>query len=362
MRVVGAVLLVILLVGAGALAPARAQATVTVSAIVDGQPLGQSSQNQPVKLLPRQQSILVVQVANRGSTTIQVRTVQLVGQVIGLTFFAYDTSVSISVAPGATESRSLVVDLSGLAGQATGLIPAAVKVLDANHNVIAQQNGVVDVRGSLRSVYGLFGLGIAFLTALSFLGALVGLARHRLPVNRWRRALRFLTPGLGLGLVVNFTLSATRVFVPGIGRWLTITVLCAGVFFALGYLTPTPDLEDDRPEPAGGQVADEYSIVAIAARPIRPFLDAEPVPTELAGVVAPDQVLASAPATASPPPPPPSVEPPPAEPPPAEPPSPAAPAEPTPPSPDATSDPRATLPAGFSLPEPPPEPGMASCQ
>jgi len=104
---------------------------------------------------------------------------------------------------------------------------------------------VVDVSGSLLSVYGLFGLAVAFLTILSFLGALVGMARHRLPANRWRRALRFLTPGLGLGLVINFTLSATRVFVPRFGRWVSIVLVSAAVLFILGYLTPAPDSDED---------------------------------------------------------------------------------------------------------------------
>ena len=372
-RVAAAIGLVALLIGAGG--KARAAGAVTVTASVDGQQLGPSSQNQPVKLFPRQQSILAVRVKNNGSATVEVRTVQLEGQVIGLTFFAYDASVSFSVAPGTSASQSLVIDLSGLAGQATGLIPGTVKVLDANHEVLAQQDGVTDVRGSLRSVYGLFGLGIAFLTAMSFAGALIGLARHRLPVNRWRRGLRFLTPGLGLGLVVNFTLSATRVFVPGIGRWLTITALCAVIFFALGYLTPTPDLEDDQLEPAETEPGPGVSILAIAGRPAQSALGTQPAPWQLAGGAPPEPSLGSASPAAAiapapvPPPAPAAVAvavpaPMPAEA-PAPPPAPAAvavavpapmPAEaPATTTPAASSpDPRATLPAGYTLPEPPP--------
>jgi hypothetical protein len=282
-----ALLVITFLVGAGGLATARAVPAVTVVATVAGQPLGTSSQNQPVKLFPRESSILAITVTNNGLAPIDIQEVRLEGQVIGLTFFAYDTAVSIPVAPGATASQRLVLDLSGLSGQATGLIPGAVQVLDGQHHVLAQQNGVVDVRGSLRSVYGLFGLGVAFLTVLSFLGALLGLARHRLQANRWRRGLRFLTPGIGLGLVANFTLSATRVFVPAIGRWATITFLCAVVFFGLGYLTPTPDLEDDQAEPIPTEVVEEYTVVAIAAGPRRPALaPEEPVPALAPGLTA----------------------------------------------------------------------------
>jgi len=151
-----------------------------------------------------------------------------------------------------------------------------VQVLDGQHDVLAQQTGVVDVRGSLRSVYGLFGLGVAFLTVLSLVGALMGLARQRLPDNRWRRGLRFLTPGLGFGLVINFTLSALRVFVPDTGRWLVIVAACALISFALGYLTPDPYLEDadydeDAPTQAVDVVWEESSAprTAVAASPPR---------------------------------------------------------------------------------------------
>ncbi len=338
--------------GAVSVPSAPAAGQVTVTGRVDGQPLGQSSQNRPVKLFPRLDSVLEINVTNGGPDPVEIRKVRLQGQVIGLTFFEYDTSVSMTVAPGSTETRRLAIDLSGLDGQATGLIPGTIKVLDDRRHVLAQQNGVLDVRGSLRSVYGLFGLGVAFLTALSFLGALVGLARHRLPLNRWRRGLRFLTPGLGLGLVVNFTLSATRVFVPEIGRWLTLTALCAAIFFGLGYLTPTPDQEQDEPE-AGEvpqtQVIEEITVVAIAGRPPRPALGGQPSRDQPVADGTPYTEVGPAPPA-------PEVF---AEPAVAEPAVPSAPAPPTespvnPPSPPTVKvahgpfNPRTTLPAGFS--------------
>jgi hypothetical protein len=83
------------------------------------------------------------------------------------------------------------------------------------------------------------------LTALGLGTALVAMARHQLPENRWRRAVRFATPGVGLGLLVVFTLSALRVFVPEPGRWIPILLISSSAFFVLGYLTPTPDYEGD---------------------------------------------------------------------------------------------------------------------
>jgi len=219
-------------------------------------------------------------VTNTTSKAIDVRKVRLDGKVVGLTFFAYDTAVGLKVAPGETGSRRFLLDLAGLDGQATGLIPGAVKLLDADRHVVARQDGVVDVQGSLLSIYGIFGLSVAFLTVLTFVGALVGLIRHRLPPNRWRRALRFLTPGLGLGLLINFTLSATGVFVPTPQRWLTIVTVAAAVLFGLGYLTPAPDTGDDEGD-------DE--LVALPPGPHEPELAAPPVRP---GLRPPDDVAA----------------------------------------------------------------------
>lgn len=246
---------------------------VTLDARVDDKPVGDSTEVRPIRLSPKKSALLVVEVTNHSSRPIDIRIVRLEGKVVGLTFFAYDTAVALTVAPGATGSRRFPLDLGGLDGQATGLIPGSVKLLDPDRHVVAEETGVVDVRGSLFSVYGLFGIGVAILTIVSFFGALIGLARHRLPPNRWRRALRFMTPGIGLGLLINFTLSATRVFVPGVGRWLTIMVVSGAVFFGLGYVTPTPVLEEEEEE--------EEEALALPASPVAAELEAPPVQAEI---------------------------------------------------------------------------------
>ncbi len=233
------------LVGAAGPTPATAAGAVEVTAQIDGRAFSDGTETDPIRLDPKRDSVLSVEVTNRGSQPITVRIVRLEGRVVGLSFFAYDTAVGLTVPPNSQGSRRFTLDLGGLDGQATGLVPGSVKLLDNDRRELASQGGVVDVRGSLRSVYGLFGVGVAALTVVSLLGCITGLARHRLHPNRWRRAMRFLTPGLGLGLFLNFTLSATRVFVPAVGRWLTIVVVCSAASFALGYLTPAPDLRTE---------------------------------------------------------------------------------------------------------------------
>jgi hypothetical protein len=173
---------------------------------------------------------------------------------MGLTFFSYDTRIGIEVPAGGHATRRYPLDLVGLRGQATGLIPARVVALDAGHDPVASQDLVVDVRGSSRSVYGAFGLAVAAFTGLSLAGALLALARHRLSPNRWRRAVRFTWPGIGIGLLLVFTLSAFRVFVPLPHRWVPIVVTSTITLFVLGYLTPTPDDPDEQGDPDEGEV------------------------------------------------------------------------------------------------------------
>jgi hypothetical protein len=224
---------------------AHAADTVELVAAIDGRPVSESTESRPIRLDPKRPAALRLQVRNTGTAPVTIRTVRLRGEVMALTFFAYDTSVEIEVAPGATETRSFDVDLIGLRTQATGLIQGEVSVLDGGRHTLASQMVMVDVRGSMWSVYGGFGMALVVLTAISLGGALIALATHRLPDNRWRRGLRFLTPGLGIGLIIVFTLSALRVFVPRPGVWIPILLVSGGALFALGYLTPAPDDEDD---------------------------------------------------------------------------------------------------------------------
>jgi len=224
---------------------AGADSSVAVSTTINGQDADGSSPSHPVVLQPDQAANIDMEVTNNGSDTVTLRAVRVTGVVIGLTFFSYQTSVNLAVDPGETTHLRYALDLSGLDGQATGLIPARVSVIDADHHTVASQAFVSDVRGSIKSVYGLFGLALLALTGLAVAGVLWAVASHRMPRNRWRRGLRLLTVGLGVGLVMVFTLSAFRVWVPSPGRWLVTVLVFAAIFFVIGYLTPTPSSDDD---------------------------------------------------------------------------------------------------------------------
>jgi hypothetical protein len=232
--------------------PAAQAATVTMSATVNGHDVAGAGASEPLRLEPGQSVEVAIELTNQGTEPIDVRRVELAGHVLGLSFFSYATTVNFGVAPGATDTLRYRLDLTGLDGQATGLIGGALTVRDAEGNAIATIPTVTDVRGSLMSVYGLFGIAMVVLTALALLDAALGVAKHRLSANRWQRGLRLLAPGIGIGLVLGFSASVARLWVPNTGLWLVLAGLTAAAFFALGYFSPTPeeeeedeDLEDD---------------------------------------------------------------------------------------------------------------------
>jgi hypothetical protein len=87
-------------------------------------------------------------------------------------------------------------------------------------------------------------LAVLVLTASSLGIALLAMARHTLPQNRWLRGVRFLIPGFGIGLILTFTLAAFGIFTAGPGHWLPLLIVTSAVGFAVGYLTPAPNEEE----------------------------------------------------------------------------------------------------------------------
>ncbi|HEX9831467.1 MAG TPA: hypothetical protein VGA66_00015 [Mycobacterium sp.] len=242
---IGALLVVMTAVFVGAPSAAAQDGGLEMSATIDGHDVGAASSGDPLRLEPGQSVEVVLELTNRGSDVVDLRRVELAGHVLGLTFFNYSTEVGLTVAPGAADTLRYRLDLYGLDGQATGLIAGALTVVDAEADAVASIPTVTDVRGSLISVYGLFGIALVVLTALALVDAALALARHRLSANRWQRGLRLLAPGVGIGLVVAFSASVARLWVPNTGLWLVLSGLTATLFFALGYFSPTPDDDDD---------------------------------------------------------------------------------------------------------------------
>jgi hypothetical protein len=218
---------------------------VAATVTINGRDVATGTTHDPVRLTPGETVDVGVTLTNGTSATVDVHQVQLDAQVLGMTFFSYATGVDVSAAPYSTANVHYRLELTGLSGQATGLLAAAVSLRDRAGNAVAAVPTVVDVRGSLMSVYGLFGLAIAVLTAMSLLDTALAMARHQLPVHRWRRGLRVMIPGVGIGLVAAFTASTMRLWVADTHSWLLLAGGCAAVFFGVGYLSPTPGSDDD---------------------------------------------------------------------------------------------------------------------
>ncbi|MFD2417225.1 hypothetical protein [Amycolatopsis pigmentata] len=203
---------------------------------IDDRPIADAT----VPIDPARTVTLVVTATNNGSEPVRVRSVRLSGVALALTFFAYDTTAPFEVPGHASATRTFVLDLGDLSGQATGLLPTSVELLDAGRGTLGEATTVADVRGSFWSVYGIFGLAMLVLTVLAWVTALLALARHRLAPNRWRRGLRFLPAGFGTGLVAVITLSVLRLVPPEPAIEIPVVLGAAAIAFLLGYLTPHP--------------------------------------------------------------------------------------------------------------------------
>ncbi len=157
---------------------AAASTSVQLKTTIDGRSVAGSSAAHPVRLRPNRPAQVDIDVTNEGSNDVTLSSVSLTGVVAGLTFFSYQTSVNLTL--GASQSTHLrySLDLTGLDGQATGLIPARIAVADSHRHQLASQSFVSDVRGSLDSVYGLFGLALLAITVARDRGRGLG---HRHP-------------------------------------------------------------------------------------------------------------------------------------------------------------------------------------
>lgn len=229
----------------GSAVASAARGDVTVTATFNGKDIASASTAAPLRLEPGTLATVVLDVTNAGAEPVVVKRVELAGDLLGLNFYRYVASTELTVEPGATGTLSYQVDLTDLDRLATGLIRGDLKVSDDQGRVITTIPTVTDVQGSLWSVTGLFGVALIALTALAFVRVAAAVARHQLPANRAQRGLRFLLPGVGLLLVLGFTASVLRLWIPSAGVWFAAAGISAAVFFALGYFSPMPGDEDD---------------------------------------------------------------------------------------------------------------------
>lgn len=215
---------------------AAAADSVQIAVSLDGKPANGNT----VTIDPARQTELSIVATNDTSAVVRVRSVRVTGVALALTFFSYDTTMPFDVPAHSKITRTLVLDFGDLGGQAIGLLPTTVEIVGGQRDVLASVDTVADVRGSVWSVYGVFGLALLVLTALAWVTALLALARHKLSPNRVRRAIRFLPAGVGTGLVAVVTLSVLRLVPPAPAIEIPVVLGAAVIGLLLGYLTPNP--------------------------------------------------------------------------------------------------------------------------
>lgn len=224
--------------------PSSAQAnSATISVSVNGVKV--KAMAEPLKLDASATQHFKVSVNNPTGAEVHITTVSFEGKVIGLPVFRCEGLVSLVVPPGDAAEQEFEMDSNCLKDQATGLMPANITVYDNNRVALDSWNLTLDITGSFKSIYGLFGIALASLTLLSILGGLIALARHRLSPNRWSRAMRFAIPGIGLGFTIVFALAAAGIAIPTTTMWIPIVCSSFAVLGLFGYLSPKPDEPDD---------------------------------------------------------------------------------------------------------------------
>ena len=211
---------------------------LTFTATVDDRAVAGAGSSDPVRLDPRGETELALEITNPTDQDVVVRRVRLFGEMMSLTLVAYDVTVDLPVDAGATESLQIPVEFVDLDRQATGLLRGGLSLFGEDRELLAREAFVIDVRGSVTSVVGLFGIFVAVATGLAIVGIALAVSRRTLGPNRLQRGARFAFVGLGIGLTVVISLAAFRIVALSGMVWIPMLVVPAAIGFALGYVSP----------------------------------------------------------------------------------------------------------------------------
>ncbi len=229
---------------------------LTFTATVDERDVAGAGSGDPVRLDPRSQTELALEITNPTDQDVVVRRVRLFGEMMSLTLVAYDVTVELPVDAGETESLLIPIEFVDLDRQATGLLRGGLSLFGEDRELLARQEFVMDVRGSVNSVVGLFGIFVAVATGLAIVGIALAVSRRTLGPNRVRRGARFAFVGLGIGLTLVISLAAFRIVALSGSVWLPMLVIPSAFGFALGYVSPGAlAIEEDEIDEAAKELA-----------------------------------------------------------------------------------------------------------
>jgi hypothetical protein len=240
-----------------------------LDASIDDRRIADAGPSSPLRLDPRVESSLSLTMTNESDRAIDVRRVRLEGELLSLNFLTYDVRVLAAVAPGETRTVQIPLDFFDLERQASGYLRAYVRVYDVEDRRVAEQAFALDIRGDNTSTMALFAIGLFVVTALLLALNARDMHRRTMPEQRFARGMRFLVPGLGLGLLLSVAFSILRIFPLPATSWVPLTLIPTIAGFVIGYvLVPgpgeDPDDEEDDDDPLAGLGPDDLVPTSLA--------------------------------------------------------------------------------------------------
>lgn len=248
---------------------------ITIEGSVDGRPVAGAGSNDPIAIHPYRPTEVEITVTNRTDASVTVHRARLFGRAFGVTFVAYDALVDANVPAHGSTVIEVPVEFVDLDRQATGLLPGGLAVYGDERVPLAEEQFVIDVRGSATSTLGLVGIFVVIATLIGIIGIVVAIQKGTLGPSRVRRALRFGAVGLGAGIAAVVALAVFRVLAPTGTVWIPLTSIPMVVAALLGYMSPGPLRLDDEDVLSDGPGDDEgvhqptsESPPSTAARPV----------------------------------------------------------------------------------------------
>lgn len=218
---------------------------LSLEAKINGVNIDGGTRSDPIMLVPEEPVLLELVAENDTADTIVVRHIRLEGQVLEMRFAHANTAVDFSVEPGATRDFAVQIDFFDLGEQVTGQLDAVLSLHDDDRDMLAARQFFVDVDGSSTSSLGATLIMLALFAGVSLLVNLLGVTRGTLPANRWYRGLRFAFTGFSAALLIMLLLAFVGLWLAPLGVWLPAIVIGTLGAFALGYVSPGPDDEED---------------------------------------------------------------------------------------------------------------------
>lgn len=266
----------------GSAGPAIAQRSPETSLDIDVEVAGTmliDGEETPVKLVAAEPTKFRVVASNKGGDPQEVVGLRFEGKVVGIPVFRCDVLAPFIVPGGETVERAFELEAACLRDQATGLVPASVTVHGPRQVPLQRWYLVLDIEGSLKSIYGLTGIFVVAMTVFALIGLLAALIRQRLPRNRFSRALRFTTVGIGIGFSLVFVLATAAVMVPDAENWIPVVVVPVVVFTIGGYLSPAPHREAE----AAAEIAEATAVMQQVRPGAEPTAQLSPTAPRLPG-------------------------------------------------------------------------------